>query len=65
MSGNQKIVSGIAIAAVLVALGAGLAYILTDSPFAFRVLWIAGPVALTMAGFVLLQALLPREDGGK
>jgi hypothetical protein len=52
----------VAIGAVLIALGAGVAYLMTDSPIAKRVLWIAGPVALMAIFFVLLQTWLPRDD---
>jgi hypothetical protein len=55
-------VLNVAIGAVLIALGAGVAYLLTDSLFAMRVLWIAGPIALMAIFFVLLQAWLPRDD---
>jgi hypothetical protein len=61
MSSNRRIVLGVALGAVLVALAAGLAYFLTGSSFAFRLLWIAGPIASIMAFFVLLQMLLPPD----
>ena len=63
MSPTRRLVLNIAIGAALIALAAGIAHLLTDSPFAMRVLWIAGPIALTTTGFVLLQAWLPRDDG--
>ena len=62
MSPTRRIVLKVAIGAVLVALGAGIAYLLTDSSFAFRLLWIAGPIALMMLFFVLLQAWLPSDE---
>jgi len=62
MSSNRRIVLGVAIGAVLIALGAGVVFYLTYSPIAMRVLWIAGPVALMAIFFVLLQAWLPRDD---
>jgi hypothetical protein len=62
MSPTGRIVFKVAIGAVLIALGAGIAYLLTDSSFAFRILWIAGPIALMMFFFVLLQAWLPVDD---
>jgi hypothetical protein len=62
MSSNRRIVLGVAIGAALIALGAGVVYLLTFSPIAMRVLWIAGPVALMAIFFVLLQAWLPRDD---
>ena len=62
MSPTRRTVLKVAIGAVLVALGAGIVYLVTDSSFAFRVLWIAGPIALMMLFFVLLQAWLPSDD---
>ena len=62
MSPTRRIVLKVAVGAVLVALGAGIVYLLTDSSFAFRVLWIAGPIALMMCFFVLLQTWLPSDD---
>ena len=62
MSSNRRIVLNVAIGAALVTLGAGVAYLLTDSPVAMRVLWIAGPVALMAIFFVLLQAWLSRDE---
>jgi hypothetical protein len=55
-------VLNVAIGAVLVALGAGVIYLLTDSSIAMRVLLIAGPVALMAIFFVLLQAWFPRDE---
>jgi hypothetical protein len=62
MSSTRRIVRNVAIAAVLVALAAGVAYVLTGSPIAMRVLWIAGPVALMALFFVLLQAFFPHDE---
>jgi hypothetical protein len=62
MSSTRRIVRNVAIAAALVALAAGVAYLLTGSPIAMRVLWIAGPVALMALFFVLLQALFPHDE---
>jgi hypothetical protein len=62
MSPTRRLVLKVAIGAVLVTLGAGIAYLLTGSSFAFRILWIAGPIALMMFFFVLLQAWLPADD---
>ena len=62
MSSNRRIVLNVAIGAVLVALGAGVVYLLTDSPIAMRVLLIAGPVAVMAIFFVLLQAWFPRDE---
>jgi hypothetical protein len=53
-------VRNVAIGAGLIALGAGVAYLLTDSPIAMRVLWIAGPVALMAIFFVLLELWFSR-----
>jgi hypothetical protein len=62
MSSTRRIVLKVAIGAVVIALGAGVASLLTDSPVAMRVLWLAGPIALTAIFFVLLQAWLPSDD---
>jgi hypothetical protein len=56
MSSNRRIVLSVAIGAALIALGAGVVYLLSHSPIAMRVLLIAGPVALMAIFFVLLQA---------
>ena len=47
--------------AVLIALGAGFAYLETGSIIALRVLWLAGPIALTSILFIVLQAWLPKD----
>ena len=62
MSSNRRIVLNVAIGAALIALGAGVTYLLTDLHIAMRVLWIAGPVALTAVFFVLLQAWLSHDE---
>ena len=61
MPSTRRIILYVAGAAVLGTLGAGVAYLMTGSTVALRVLWLAGPIALTSAGFVLLQALLPKD----
>jgi hypothetical protein len=61
MESNRRIVLIVAAVAVLISLGAGGAYLLTGSTIALRLLWMAGPIALTATGFALLQALLPRD----
>lgn len=58
---NQRIVLVVAGAALLVAAGAGVAYLITGSLLAMRVLWIAGPVALTAGAFAVLQRVLPKD----
>ena len=58
MTSNRLLLLKVAIGTALVALGAGGAYLLTESPLAMRVLWIAGPIALMSIFFVLLQMLL-------
>jgi heme A synthase len=63
MSSTRRIVLYVASGAVLVTLGAGIAYLMTGSPIAMRVLWLAGPIALTSVLFVLLQTLLPKDEG--
>ena len=63
MPSTRRVVIAIATVAVLISLGAGAAYLLTGSTISLRVLWMAGPIALTATGFVLLQAWLPRDDG--
>ena len=62
MSSTRRIVRNVAIGAVLITLGAGVAYLLTGSSFAMRMLLIAGSIALMMIFFVLLQAWLPNDD---
>jgi hypothetical protein len=61
MPSNRRIVLYVAAAAVLVTLGAGVAYLMTGSTIALRVLWLAGPIALTSVCFVLLQVWLPKD----
>jgi hypothetical protein len=58
---NRRFVFIVAAVAVVIAAGAGIAYLMTASFIALRVLWLAGPIALTAAGFALLQAWLPRD----
>ena len=62
-SQNSRILRNVAIGAVLIAAGAGAAYFSTHDPVALRVLWLAGPIALTSVGFVVLQAVLPKDEG--
>jgi len=63
MGSNRRIVLTVAGVAVLIAAGAGIAYLMTASYIALRVLWLAGPIALTSVGFALLQLWLPRDGG--
>jgi len=62
MSSTRRLVLRVAIGAVLAAAGAGVAYLLTHDPVALRVLWLAGPIALTSVAFVVLQAVLPKDE---
>ena len=48
-------------AAALIAAGAGAAWLSTGSIIALRVLWLAGPIALTSLLFLLVQILLPKD----
>jgi hypothetical protein len=61
MSSTRIFVFRLAVVVVLVAAIAAIAYLLTDSRIALRILWIAGPVALTAVCFAVLQALLPHD----
>jgi hypothetical protein len=60
MSSTRRTVRNVAIGAVLITVAAGIAYLLTNSPIAMRVLWIAGPVALMAIFFVLLELWFSR-----
>jgi hypothetical protein len=60
MSSTRRTVRNVAIGAVLITVAAGVAYLLTNSPIAMRVLWIAGPVALMAIFFVLLELWFSR-----
>jgi len=58
---NRRVLLIVLGAALLVAAGAAAAYFVTGSTLAMRVLWIAGPVALTAGAFALLQLVLPKD----
>jgi hypothetical protein len=58
---TRKVLYIAAGSAVLIALAAGFAYLETGSIIALRVLWLAGPIALTSLLFLLVQFLLPKE----
>jgi uncharacterized membrane protein len=60
MSSTRRTVRNVAIGAVLITVAAGVAYLLTNSPIAMRVIWIAGPVALMAVFFVLLELWFSR-----
>jgi len=53
-----RIVAGVAL---LITLGAGAAYVMTGSIIAYRLLWLAGPIALTSTGLALVQTWLPKD----
>jgi hypothetical protein len=61
MASNRGIIRAVAGVAVLIALGAGVAWFMTGSTIALRLLWLSGPIALTSIGFVLLQTWLPKD----
>ena len=63
MSSNKRLLLKVTFGTSVIALGAGCAYLLTESPLAMRVLWIAGPIALMAIFFVLLQMLLAPDKG--
>ena len=63
MSSNRRLLINVTIGTALIALAAGGAYLLTESPLAMRLLWIAGPIALMAIFFVLLQMLLAPDKG--
>jgi hypothetical protein len=62
MPRNRKTLLVVAGVAVVVAAGAGGVWQATGSIIALRVLWLAGPIALTSVLFLLLQFLLPNDD---
>jgi len=61
MPSTRRIILHVAGIAALGTLGAGVAYLMTGSTIALRVLWLAGPIALTSTGFAVLQFLLPKD----
>jgi hypothetical protein len=63
VSRNRKAIIAVTAIALLVALAAGVTYVMTASSLAWRVLWIAGPIGLTALMFAALEALLPRDGG--
>jgi hypothetical protein len=58
---DRRIVLVVVGVALLIAIGAGAAYLVTGAALALRVLWIAGPIALTAGAFALLQLVLPKD----
>ena len=61
MTSNRRIVLTLACVALLITLGAGIAYLMTGSIIAYRLLWMAGPIALTSTGLALVQTWLPKD----
>jgi len=61
MPRNRRTLLAIVGVAVLLAAGAGVAWQATGSIIALRLLWLAGPIALTALLFLLLQIFLPKE----
>ena len=62
ISGTDRKVLNVAIVAVLVALGLGVTFLVTNLPIAKTAMFVAGPIAIVAVLAVLIRTWWPRDD---